>query len=111
MRKLSQYAEVSKQPVVIRDLAFVVDSGVEAEKLKKAIQATQKDKQGWLKSVILFDEFIPNEEGKGLKLNEKSLAFRLRFQAQDRSLTDEDLEPILASMIELAVENCQARLR
>lgn len=111
VRKLSQYAEVSKQPVVIRDLAFVVDSGVEAEKLKKAIQATQKDKQGWLKSVILFDEFIPNEEGKGLKLNEKSLAFRLRFQAQDRSLTDEDLEPILASMIELAVENCQARLR
>lgn len=110
-RKLSHYKEVSKQPVVIRDLAFVVDNSIEAEKLKKAIQATQKDKQGWLKSVILFDEFVPKEEGKGLNLNEKSLAYRLRFQAQDRSLTDEDLEPIVASMIELAVQNCQARLR
>lgn len=111
VRKLAQFTEVSKQPVVIRDLAFVVDHSVQADKLKKAIQATRNDKYGWLKSVILFDEFIPKEEGKGLMLNEKSLAYRLRFQAQDRSLTDEDLEPIVASMIELAVQNCQARLR
>ncbi|MDX1669641.1 MAG: phenylalanine--tRNA ligase subunit beta, partial [Limnobacter sp.] len=110
-RSLARFSEVSKQPVVIRDLAFVVDSKIEAEKLKKAIQSTQKDKQGWLKSVILFDEFVPKEEGKGLNLNEKSLAFRLRFQASDQSLTDSDLEPILNSMIEQATNQCHARLR
>ena len=61
--------------------------------------------------VILFDEFVPKEEGKGLNLKEKSLAFRLVFQAADRSLTDADLEPLLKGMIDSAQRALGARLR
>ncbi|HEX4843972.1 MAG TPA: phenylalanine--tRNA ligase subunit beta [Limnobacter sp.] len=110
-RKLPAFQEVSKQPTVVRDLAFVVDRGVAAAQLKKALTDVKEDKQGWVKSVILFDEFVPKDEGKGLNLNEKSLAFRLTLQAADRSLTDADIDPLLKKMIEQAAHSCGARLR
>jgi len=110
-RKLPAFKEVSKQPVVVRDLAFVVEQNIAAAQLKKALTEVKDDNLGWLKSVILFDEFVPKEEGKGLNLNEKSLAFRLTLQAGDRSLTDADIEPLLKKMIDQAGQRCAARLR
>lgn len=110
-RKLPAFKEVSKQPVVVRDLAFVVAQSIAAAQLKKAFTEVKDDNLGWLKSVILFDEFVPKDEGKGLNLNEKSLAFRLTLQASDRSLTDADIEPLLKKMIDQAGQRCAARLR
>lgn len=110
-RKLPAFKEVSKQPVVVRDLAFVVEQKIAASQLKKAFTEVKDDNLAWLKSVILFDEFLPKDEGKGLNLNEKSLAFRLTLQAGDRSLTDADIEPLLKKMIEQAGQRCAARLR
>ncbi len=108
---LPSYKDVSKLPVVIRDLALVVDRNVQAGELKKALMDLKDDNLSWLKSVILFDEFVPKEEGKGLKENEKSLAFRLTLQASDRSLTDADVEPLLKKMLSAAEAKCGARLR
>lgn len=110
-RKLPLFKEVSRQPVVVRDLAFVVQHNIASAQLKKALLEVNDDNLVWLKSVILFDEFAPKEEGKGLNLNEKSLAFRLTLQAVDRSLTDADIEPLLKKMIEQAKHSCAARLR
>lgn len=108
---LPAFSEVSKQPVVIRDLAFVVSQSVQADAVKKALLATPDDNLVWLKSVILFDEFVPKEEGKGLNANEKSLAFRLILQSPDRSLNDADTEPLLQKMIEQVSSTTGARLR
>lgn len=110
-RALPEFSEVSKQPVVIRDLAFVVSQTVQAEAVKKALLATRDDNLAWLKSVILFDEFVPKDEGKGLNANEKSLAFRLTLQSPDRSLSDVDTEPLLQKMIEQVSSTTGARLR
>ncbi|WP_288107581.1 hypothetical protein [Limnobacter sp.] len=89
----------------------MVDRNVQAGELKKALMDLKDDNLSWLKSVILFDEFVPKEEGKGLKENEKSLAFRLTLQASDRSLTDADVEPLLKKMLSAAEAKCGARLR
>jgi phenylalanyl-tRNA synthetase beta chain len=111
MQTLPAFSEVSKQPVVIRDLAFVVSQSVQADAVKKALLATPDDNLVWLKSVILFDEFVPKEEGKGLNANEKSLAFRLTLQSRDRSLNDADTEPLLQKMIVQVSSTTGARLR
>lgn len=111
VQALPSFDEVSKQPVVIRDLAFVVSQTVQADAVKKALLATPDDNLVWLKSVILFDEFVPKEEGKGLNANEKSLAFRLTLQSPDRSLSDVDTEPLLQKMIEQVSSTTGARLR
>lgn len=110
-RKLPAFAEISRQPAVVRDIALVVDQAVGADQLKKALLDVKDGNLTWVKSVILFDEFVPKEEGKGLKANEKSLAFRLVLQAPDKSLGDADTEPLLQKMIDRAGQLCAARLR
>ena len=96
---------------MVRDLAMVVNQTVPADALKKALLDVKDGNLSWIKSVILFDEFVPVEQAKSLNTNEKSLAFRLTIQAHDRNLTDADIEPLLRKMIENAEQQCAARLR
>ena len=110
-RKLPSSKEISRQPVMVRDLAMVVNQTVPADALKKALLDVKDGNLSWIKSVILFDEFVPVEQAKSLNTNEKSLAFRLTIQAHDRNLTDADIEPLLRKMIENAEQQCAARLR
>ena len=110
-RELATHSEISKRPSVIRDLAFIVSEHVHASELRKALMDVQGSHLSWLKSVILFDEFVQEEEGKGLKKNEKSLAFRLTLQASDKNLTETDIEPLLNDMVANALHQCAARLR
>jgi len=108
---LPQYADISKQPVVMRDIAFVVNSYVDAAALSKAIIEGTKSHAEWVKSVTLFDLFSPKEEGKGLALNEKSLAFRLVLQDAEKSLTESDVDSLLSEVLNYVQHNCKARLR
>ena len=57
--------------------------------------------------MTLFDEY----RGKGLKDNEKSLAFRLRFQDTERTLEESEVQGLLQQMIEGMQSACDARLR
>lgn len=110
-QSLPKSSDISKLPNVVRDVALVVDQAVHASEVKKALSMVKGDGKQWLKSVILFDEFVPKEEGKGLNLNEKSLAFRLTLQAADKSLTDVDIDPLIDQVVKNAAEKCGARLR
>ncbi|MDO8483513.1 MAG: phenylalanine--tRNA ligase subunit beta [Candidatus Limnocylindrales bacterium] len=75
----------SRHPAVDRDLAVIVaDSRPAAE-----VEATIRRHGGpLLRSVVLFDIY----RGRPLGDREKSLAFRLAFQAEDRTLTENDLD-------------------
>jgi phenylalanyl-tRNA synthetase beta chain len=71
-------------PAVYRDLSLVVDISLESAKLTEAIWAS-----GGLPidEVTLFDVYqkSPIPEGK------KGLSYRIRYQANDRTLTDEEV--------------------
>ena len=105
------YEDVSRQPVVIRDLALVVDQSVSAALVTQALQAGAQQQALWVKSLTLFDQFVPKEEGKGLNLNEKSLAFRLVLQDTESSLGDEQVDGLIKSMLASAQALAGARLR
>jgi phenylalanyl-tRNA synthetase beta chain len=49
---------------------------------------------GLIRDVTIFDEY----RGKGLKDNEKSLAFRLRLQDTHQTLSDEIVEEAMAAV-------------
>lgn len=108
---IPSYAEVSKQPVVLRDLALVVEQGVAAESVLQALEAGASESASWLRSITLFDEFKPKDASKGLKLTEKSLAFRVVLQAADKSLEDSQVESLVQKMIASAAAQCGAYLR
>lgn len=79
-----QYRSLSKYPEVMRDLAIAVNAEVPAG----AVMATIGDCAGpLLKEVRLFDLY----QGAQLQENQKSLAFALTWQAEDRTLKDDEI--------------------
>lgn len=94
----------SKFPPVVRDLAFVVDQGIAAAQLLAHLKSLAGDR---LVDVSLFDEY----RGKGLKENEKSLAFRLRFQDTERTLEEAEIQGFVELVVEGLETACNARLR
>jgi len=93
----------SRQPVAERDIAIVVPETVEAASVAEAIRAAAGP---GLASVRLFDIY----RGTPLGGDEKSLAWRLVFQAADRTLTEAEIEAAIGA-ITAAVAGVQGRLR
>jgi len=89
---------VSRFPTSDMDLAFVVSESVTTGSVRSTIlQSTPAEgESGWVAAQVdLFDVFRSEQLGEGLK----SLAFRLRFQAQDRTLTDEEVTQVRVKVI------------
>ena len=86
------FDEVSPFPELRQDLAFVVADDVAAAALAAAIrEAGGAD----LRDVTVFDEYRGAQIGEG----RRSLAFRLAFGSTERTLTDEDVEPVRATIV------------
>ena len=87
---------VSRFPSSDIDLAFVVDDGVTARDVHLAILAGASESEALLPVEIeLFDVFRSEQLGAG----RRSLAYRVRFQAPDRTLTDAEVSGARASII------------
>jgi phenylalanyl-tRNA synthetase beta chain len=99
------FAEVSPYPEVRQDLAFVVDEDVPAAEILAAIREAAG---GLLRELAVFDEYRnPETIGEG----KRSLAFRLAFGSPERTLTDEDVAPVRASIVDALATRFDAVLR
>ena len=85
-----KFSQWSPFPFITRDIAVWVPENVSAEELKKMYQSKGTDLL--VREPQLFDQFT--KDGK------TSYAFRLVFQASDRTLTDEAIHPIMSSIDE-----------
>jgi phenylalanyl-tRNA synthetase beta chain len=98
-----QWKPTSRQPSSDLDLAFVLPDDTPAEKLDKAIR------QGAGKLLVdlaLFDTY----RGAGVAEGSRSLAYRLRLQALDRNLTEDDIADARRG-VEAAATKLGAELR
>ena len=90
-----EYVPLPKFPNLTRDIAVVCDEVVTVGALEACIR---KGAKGLLKECKLFDIY----RGKGVEEGKKSVAFNLVLRADDRSLTseeaDEDVKSILAAL-------------
>ncbi len=87
-----QVKALSRYPVVVQDLALVVDEAVPAEHVQALIEQTGGNV---LARVILFDVYRGDQIAPG----KKSLAYSLTFQAEDRTLSDNDATKIREKII------------
>ena len=83
-RARRRYRPVSKYPPSDVDLAFAVPDSVAAAQVERALRASAGS---LLARVELFDVY----RGPGVPEGARSLAYRLRFQAPDRTLTDAEV--------------------
>ena len=87
-----KYKEISKYPSVKKDLAVVADKNVTAGEIASYIK---KAAGSLLNSTTVFDVYT----GAGLEENQRSIAYSLEFSANDRTLTDEEINQILEKII------------
>ena len=98
------YAPFSRYPSSDIDLAFEVDEEVSSNDVKKCLQ----EQAGvLLVDIRLFDIFRggPVSEGR------RSLAFKLRLQAEDRTLTAAEVAKVHGECIEAVEKKFSAKLR
>ena len=97
------YEDFTPFPPVDRDLAVLVP---DAEPSAGVLATVQQAGGELLTGVSVFDVY----SGEGVPEGEKSLALRLRFRAPDRTLSDEEIEPLWSGII-AALESAGGKLR
>ena len=99
-----KYKEISKFPSISKDIALVVNKDIESEKLAKTIKKACGSN---LKEIQVFDVY----EGKGIEDGKKSIAYAFTFSSQDKTLTDDEIKPILDKIVEMTAKEFGAELR
>ncbi|MEN8374131.1 MAG: phenylalanine--tRNA ligase subunit beta [Gemmatimonadota bacterium] len=92
------------QPAVERDLALATPIEMPAAEVDRGIRAAASE---LLVGLTLFDVYV----GPGVDAGRRSLAFRLRFQAPDRTLTDSEVDAEVARVLDRLAEELDVRQR
>ncbi|HZK03914.1 MAG TPA: phenylalanine--tRNA ligase subunit beta [Bacteroidaceae bacterium] len=99
-----EYKELSKFPIVRRDLALLVDKHIKFSDIKQLAYLTGGK---LLKDVFLFDVY----EGKNLEPGKKSYAVGFLLQDRVQTLTERQIENIMGKIIGVFENQLSARLR
>ncbi|MCK5412761.1 MAG: phenylalanine--tRNA ligase subunit beta [Candidatus Pacebacteria bacterium] len=91
--EIKKYQKINKFPEVELDLSVVFDESVQWGEIKKAINSASNN---LIQGVEPFDIY----RGENLGENKKSIAFRISYQAEDRTLTDEEVKVVQDKIID-----------
>ena len=99
-----KFKEISKYPTISKDLAILIDKNISSDEIAKAIK---KPAGSLLTNTEIFDVY----EGKNIPEGKRSIAYSLSFGANDRTLTDEEINNIMNKVIDNLQNKMGAELR
>ncbi len=99
-----QYKPMPKYPAVARDLSILINDGIWAAHIKNIIV---KNGGKILDNIRLFDVY----KGSQLPENTRSMAYSLTFRADDRTLTDGEVNEAMERIVKALQTEINARLR
>ncbi|NWG03831.1 MAG: phenylalanine--tRNA ligase subunit beta [Syntrophaceae bacterium] len=102
--KAKRFQLLPKFPAVYRDLSVVVDHALESERIIEAIWAFQPP---FVEEVNLFDLY----DGPPIPKGKKGMSYRIRYQANDRTLTDEEVNHFHEKIVSKLKEAFPLQLR
>jgi len=103
-RSLPQYVEVSKFPLVHRDLAIIVDEKIAVQSI---LDGLRHSKPPIVDAISVFDVY----RGKGIEIGKKGLAFRVLLQDTQKTLTDAEVDAALAGLLRVLEQEYGAKRR
>ena len=105
-----KYHEVPKFPAVERDIAIIVDENIEVGEIEKTIirkaRKLLKGKKS-LEELKLFDIYRDEKIGE----NKKSVAYSLVFRDLSKSLSDDEINPVMEEITKELENKFNAELR
>ena len=99
-----RYAAIPRYPGINRDLALLVDKNVPAADIAEVIYRYGGK---YFVDAVLFDVY----EGRQVAAGKKSLAFALKFQADDKTLVDAEADVAFNDIVAALREKFAAELR
>lgn len=84
----ARLVDVSRSPSSDLDLAFIVPESVTADQISRAVRRAAG-------SILVELELFDVYRGPSIAAGSRSLAYRLRLQAADRTLTDDDISRVV----------------
>ncbi len=102
--RLPRFEPLSRFPRVKRDLAVVVDEAVTAGQIRQVIEEAGGET---LTQIDLFDLY----RGEGIDPGRKSVALGLTFQNTSRTLTDQEIDALMSTILERLTKKLNATLR
>lgn len=102
--QIPTYAEVSQQPLAVRDLALVVDSDLEFQKM---LDGLLQHASPLIQDIRLFDVYT----GPGVGAGKKSLALRIVMQDTQRTLQDAEVDFAVQQLLVYLQQTFAAELR
>lgn len=98
-----RFQEIAKYPPLVRDLAFVIDAKIMYNDFKAELLSFNS----LIKNVEIFDVY----QGEKLPDNQKSLAFHVTYQSEEKTLTAAEVEVIQEKLISYLGKKFGAQLR
>ena len=98
------YKEIGKYPEVRRDLALLLDEKISFKNLYDIAKKTEKN---LLKKVSLFDVY----QGDKLPEGKKSYALSFILQDDNKTLTDKQIDKVMAHLLSAFEKEVNAQLR
>lgn len=101
---LAKFKPLSRYPDVMRDSALLLDETVSAGQVSDIIN---RSKVKYLEDAVLFDLYT----GKGIPEGKKSLAVRVRYRDQEKTLTEEEVSKAHNKLIGALCQQLGAEIR
>ena len=102
--KMGHVHSLPKFPAVTRDIALVMD---ETMTVGAVLASIRKASGALLEKAEMFDIYRGAQLGEG----KKSVAFSLAFRTADRTLSDDDVNPLMKKILTACEQDCAATLR
>ena len=99
-----KFQPIAKFPEIYRDISILVDRSVTSQKVADLILKTGNP---LIQKVELYDHFA----GKKIQADKKSLTFALSFQSAERTLSDEEVNPLFEKIVQTLKSELGASLR
>jgi phenylalanyl-tRNA synthetase beta chain len=102
--RVDKIASIPTQPAVYQDIALIVSEAMPASTVEATIRAAGGD---LLRDASLFDVY----RGDPIPPGQKSLAYALTYQAEDRTLTDAEVAKVHQQIVKATERQLGAVLR
>jgi len=99
-----KFHSLPKYPPAYRDIALVVNEAISAQKVYDTIY---KFKNIFIEEIMIFDYY----RGKSIPEGKKGLAYRLKYQAHDHTLNDEEVNTLHEELINSLYQELGAEIR
>ncbi len=98
------FRSVSRFPSVLRDISMVVGGSLTSKKIIEAICGAG---DSLINDVTIFDVY----QGKQIQEDKKSLALTVRYQSEDRTLTDDEVNAVHGRVLDVLKKKLDVQIR